>query len=301
MQISIPWRRGWKKPFPSIPRINWAHPLAQKLICYVYDCGGGVVIDLVSGQIGTHSKVGTPSALAAVAPSPFGSGWKYAQQSSTSLADGISFPANIRTNSFTSTAPYSFAAGFMPVSPINASGSDTLIYVLADATAADNWWAVGDQGTGQPVVNFGADSDNAFTTGRAWVPGNFTTVVGVLTAATTGTGYYMDDSGYYQTTNWTGLAPNNDGTGNRIYLGYFGSAGAFGAACHFNGFIFYGATWRGRKLSTAEAKYLGNDPWCLLWYPEDEIFATLVGGGAPTPPGPGPNFRTSLLPMMGVG
>jgi len=66
------------------------------------------------------------------------------------------------------------------------------------------------------------------------------------------------------------------------------------------GWIHFGALWN-RTLSAQEASQIHNDPYCFLIYPEDEIFATLVGSGGVTPPGPGPNFLTSLLPMMGVG
>jgi len=47
------------------------------------------------------------------------------------------------------------------------------------------------------------------------------------------------------------------------------------------GFIHYGALWR-RKITSAEAMQLHKDPYCFLIYPEDEMFATLVGVAAAT-------------------
>lgn len=54
-------------------------------------------------------------------------------------------------------------------------------------------------------------------------------------------------------------------------------------------------------LSPAQLLAWAADPWAF-WYPDiNFIDDFIVGSATPTPPGPGPNFLTSLMPMMGVG
>src|SRR6516164_8605550 len=67
-------RGGQAKPFPSIPRIDWAHPLAQGLIFYGYDTGAGTIFDLCSFNNAKETRLGTvdPNSISA-----FGSGITY--------------------------------------------------------------------------------------------------------------------------------------------------------------------------------------------------------------------------------
>ena len=97
MQIPIIPHRGQAKPYGSIPRINWDHPLAKGLVSYAYDVGG-VVIDLVGGKLGTKVN-GTP----VTGTSPFGSGVQYPAFPTTGA---VVFPVDPRVNAAVNTAPY---------------------------------------------------------------------------------------------------------------------------------------------------------------------------------------------------
>jgi len=284
VQIPIPPRRGQARPWTSIPRINWAHPLTWGLATYAFDCGGGVFIDLVSGQTGARATTGAATAAKA-APSRYGGGMLFVQQSTTSLSSRIVFPHSKHTEypaaagGMTGAAPYSYACGFVPKSPINASGSHTVLYEFGDALV-DTFYQVGDQGTGVPICNYSNNGDNPFTSSRAWVPNNFTTVVGVLlSTAASGTAvqYYMDSSGYFEVNNLTAVAPGlNTSLTAQIIIADSRTSGT-PANNFFNGWVHYGCSWSQRILTKAEAVSLQNDPWQFLIWPEDEMFATLVG------------------------
>src|SRR5882672_11202103 len=88
MQLSVPWRFGQFKPYGSIPRIDWAHPITRGLVFYGYDVSG-VVIDLAYGLKPTIFTPAIPSIS-----SRFGAGLKYA-----SSGGRLVFPATVPVNS----------------------------------------------------------------------------------------------------------------------------------------------------------------------------------------------------------
>src|SRR5882672_8935016 len=100
MQIPIIPFRGPSKPWTSIPRINWNHPLAINLVVYGYDVGG-VVIDLVNGGKGST----TTATAVSRGISAFGAGYKY-----VSGGGAIRLPFTSRINSV--VPPVTIACSF---------------------------------------------------------------------------------------------------------------------------------------------------------------------------------------------
>lgn len=267
MQIPIIPFRGKKKPWNSIPRINWAHPLAWGLSFYGYDAGGNY-IDLVNGSAG-KLNVGTTNHVTRKI-SQWGTGLKYPITSN--LNDWVSFPLIPRISAIGATVPYSWAAGCMST----ASGPTNAPFVVTGDPSAN---------TG-PVIGVGSVSATTFSVGSANIVNTntaagtfstnvFHTPVGVAISPTVLNIYVdgrLDSSPTVSTTTFTSafLQPliNSNDT--------LGSAG--GGA----NFVYYFALWNNRALSATDASLLHNDPYCFLIYPEDEIFATLVGVTAAT-------------------
>src|SRR5262249_12479116 len=111
---TTPWRSGQKKPFASIPRINWSHPLARGLVTYMYDAGGGVVIDLVTGRTATARgpSAGAPTSQASVQTSPYGSSLAV-NNPLNNQQFYIQVPGTPTLDSVPTRAPYSSVAGYM--------------------------------------------------------------------------------------------------------------------------------------------------------------------------------------------
>src|SRR4051812_14066058 len=110
MQLPIIAHRGQVKPYGSIPRINWAHPLTKNLVSYGYDIGCGP-IDLVTG---------TQRVIANSANPPFGGpkASKYGSALTSVQAGSVTtglynLPSNTTVENIFNAAPFSFACGFM--------------------------------------------------------------------------------------------------------------------------------------------------------------------------------------------
>jgi len=152
MQIPIIPFRGQNKPWDSIPRINWQHPLAVGLASYCYDAGG-ILIDLVNG--GKSSTV--TATLATRGIGKFGSGYKY-----TSGGGAIKLPFTSRINSI--IPPASIACSFF----VTAAPANGVFFALADS-AGDN------------PIYCAADSDTVMRQGFNSGPGDVTyTVASVI-------------------------------------------------------------------------------------------------------------------------
>src|SRR5262249_46401745 len=114
MQPSVPWRYGQKQPFGSIPRINWAHPLAQGLAFYTYDTGSAI-LDLVNGVSLTAAGANYTTSTYAL-----GSGTHYLGV--TGGAACTYSPTLPVYNTFGSTTAYSFFCGtFFTGAPLAAA------------------------------------------------------------------------------------------------------------------------------------------------------------------------------------
>jgi hypothetical protein len=280
MQIPIIAHRGQKKPWNSIPRLNWAHPLTKGMVFYGYDTGCGLVVELVYGL--KSSLLNSPQPPPR--PTAFGQGNKY-----VSGGGSANFPATTGTNAMLANHPYSIACawyltalpslGFTGIFGMNETGSTTDNAILLFGTASnDVQWAVANNNPTPLAINtinqyhtfLGTNSNPTATAQNIYFDGKLAGTTAIAAAATT-----------------TAAQP--------IFNSNSGGAGAGNGV---NGWVYYGIVWN-RTISAAEARKLHDDPYCFLIYPEDEMGATLVGATAT--PGPGPNFLTSLLPMMGVG
>lgn len=262
MQIPIIPLRGQRRPWTSIPRINRLHPLAQGLLFYAYDLGG-VVIDLANGGNGkllsqtTHSPVTT---------SPFGSGFKYP---GVATSDCVTLPlVGTKVSTFSNTAPFSAACGCFGSVP-----ATTNAYIASTGTSTTDIAGFASNGTAaKPLFFFNnGGSQVTFATG-SFVANVYHTLIAVATSGTTAT-LYLDGK---LDSSVTAITTTNATTGQQININAGAGNGSFGGG--LNGFAYYFAGWN-RILTISEARLLHNDPYCFLIYPEDEMFATLVGAG----------------------
>lgn len=270
MQLPVPYRSGQKKPYGSIPRINWSHPLTRNLVSYCYDAGMGP-IDLVTGgqRIIDHAALITSGNTA----SKYGSGLLYVGTNSTSLS-AVEMPSTSGIVTLTNAAPYTFGVGLMcTVAPAGTSIPN--VWVTGDATANTPVALIGNGNSGSPSwgFEFGNGTTN-FGTAGALKANVFQSLLGVANSDGTTAKCYVDGK---LDQSPTGLATTVVQAGVRPEFNGFGGSGAGSSTVHFDGFIYYSACWKLRALTAIEARQLHDDPWCFLIYPEDEMFATLVG------------------------
>jgi len=269
MQIPIIAYRGQTRPWTSIPRINWAHPLTSDLVFYGYDAGG-TVLDLVNGGIG---KIFSSTTHLTRAASPFGMGFKYG---GTGTSDSVSLPlASTKVSTFANTtAPFSQAIGAMGT--LNTANGYIVALGSASAGADNTGFAVfttGASGLATASFNNGG-SVPGFS--RAFTPGVYHTLISVATTTAAATLYF---DGKFDST-FSGTTVNAI-TAQQVNFNT-GQAGAAAFGGGLLGFVYYYAGWT-RALTAFEALQLHSDPYCFLIYPEDEVFATLVGAtAAPT-------------------
>lgn len=265
MQIPILSRRGNRKPWSSIPRIDWSHPLTANLLFYHYDTGTGGYDLAQSREMTLRTANGIPRGH-----SQWGSGYNFAN----TTADGIQYQS---TGGLRSAPPFSWATGFNR--PVAATESGASFFSRA----------ANDFGT-NPFVNWGFDVNHLSNAGTVGANvnsgGSFQSTVSVTAslgayhsllatcpAAATSIVWWFD--GLPQTTK-TGLTIQSITTGDNTVIGTDG-----GGPNGYQGWVYYGAFWN-RLLTQAEATLLHLNPYCFLIYPEDDIFAELVGVTAAT-------------------
>ncbi len=258
--------RGQAKPYASVPRIDWAHPLAKNLVSYNYDLGGQV-IDLVTGGIGIET--GGTGTLASRTQSKLGYGYKYAGTASCDGAEAA-LPT-VKAANLITTAPYAVAVGMLPTGSPTASTS--IISIMDPANNFGFQLNVPSTATQFEVKFAGsaATPEDYITAANTNSVGVFHTVIGNAATSTTGS-VYVDgkQDGTFSGNTTTFTSSTYQLLYNHIFVG--GNSGSGG----INGFVYYVAQWN-RTLTAAEASLLHGDPYCLLIYPEDEMFATLVG------------------------
>jgi len=263
MQIpSIP-HMGQKKPWNSIPRINWAHPMTRGLISYGYDVGCGP-IDLVTGGQRTITNSTSPP-FGGTKSSKYGSGLA---SITGSVTTGLyTLPSNANINNLVVASPYSFACGLM-LTATPGSASFNQVFTTCDATVnTPIMIGVASVGTDNFWFNF-ANGANQNTAAGALKINTFQTLLGVALTGTTAACYVdgvLNLSPAVTTT--SGSVP----TSQPAFFGLRSSAGQNMPS----GFIYYGALWKNRALKAPEARLLHDDPYCFLIYPEDEMFAEL--------------------------
>lgn len=261
---------GQVKPFASLPRLDWTHPLARGLVSYCYD-DGNVYVDLVTGK--RSQETNTAGGVEAVRQST-----KFGNASVFNASAEVQFlPSTSKFATLTNTANYSFACSWM-----NA--------VIPASVAA--WWNSGDAttntcfqiGGGLVAVDdvfwsWANDAGHASAAGTNTV-NVFHTALGVTLTASTGL-CYIDGK---LSISPTGMATTRTQAGVQPQLGVCDTAIPQPRA--FTGSVYYGAAWL-RQLTASEARLLHDDPWGLLIYPEDEMFTELVGVTAGIADNPG--------------
>jgi hypothetical protein len=278
LQIPVRARFGQAKPYTSIPRINWGHPLAKGLVSYLHDCGGGVVIDLVTGKLCKVVSFGTLTNNPRITPTVLGgTAWNSngGQAGNNGNSWGIVAPIASIQDNLTNAAPYSFASGYMPRGAIASSVVFGTIFCFSDTTGANVPFYMGIDDSNHLAIIF---SNGSLRTIAVSPPVNgYATTAGVLTSATSGTCYHVDAvNGFNSQTN-TETTYSFTGHQGCLYTDNVPGSNVGGVDSAFNGTIFYGAAWKNRALTAAEVRLLHQDPWCLLVYAEDEAFNTLKG------------------------
>lgn len=266
--------RGTTKPYNSVPRIDWSHPLAAGLATYCYDAGGSI-IDLVYGHQMTMGANGT---------APFGSQQSQFGRGKQIPLDGWGFMPPFPVGKiapFGGTAPFSAAMGTLFTGTTGPSSPDSACATIQDAAnTEDTFFGFNTfpptDGTNPNKVAAVFTNANVCTFNINIAPGTFQ--AWSMTAITGSAQLYYNgaaDNTYSGTTTF-----NSDTTAQVMYnTASINTGQQFGNGA--NGFIFYFAMW-GRPLSAQEHLQLSQDPYCFLIYPEDEIFETLIGvsGGA---------------------
>lgn len=257
---------GQVKPYNSIPRIDWSHPLAQGLAAYCYDAGGSI-IDLVNGGQITMSANGT---------APFGS-----QQSK--FGRGLQFPLDgwgymkplpSRSAQFGGANPFSGAMGTLFTGLTGPSSPDSACVSIQDsANTQDTSLGFNTTPASDPLFpntvnclvnnNFSRNFTPNITPGvfQSWAA---VALAGQLILYSEG----VFDSSWSNTTTFAITSPQimyNTATNNSQTFGN-----------GVNGFVFYFGVW-GRELLPSEILLLKQDPYCFLIYPEDEMLVFMVG------------------------
>src|SRR6266576_5345703 len=159
MQIPIIANRGNIKPWTSIPRINWRHPLAHGLLFYHYDtgCGGYDLAGNRKWNLSSANRLPRKS-------SRWGTGYVIPN----STADGIKYTGDAKLRIL---SPMSWAAGFnRTVSATNGGNQFFCRSANSFAVPTVNW-GIEDQKAG--VTNA---VDITFNNGGA-LSGSHTSVV----------------------------------------------------------------------------------------------------------------------------
>lgn len=265
MQIPIIPFRGKTKPYGSIPRINWQHPLARGLVSYGYDAGFGP-IDLVTGGLRTINNTVNP---------PFGGpkqsiyGSALTSVATTSTAGLYTLPGSNDIVNAAVAGSYSIACGFM-LTATPAAGSTLFSTCNATSTTAIAIRCFGSVATDCRLSFAGG---NVSTAAGALTLNTYKTWLGVGVSAFVGA-IYVDGA-----LSISAATTINAAATAGAVPSFFGLRSS--AAQQFvSGTIYYGALWKNRALTAAEARLLHDDPYCFLIYPEDEMFAELVGAVA---------------------
>lgn len=261
LPLDLTSRSGKNRPYGSIPRIDWRHPLTRGLIFYGYDTGTGLVVDLVRG-LRSSPSLGTISGNTS---SPFGSAINYASGNA-----GIFFPITSEINAIFLNGLYSMACAWYitalpsiaftcPFGINDAAGNNASAFLWDSAGNTDMQWAIANV---NPAL-FTANSVNTYHS-----------LLGTNETATSQSVYF--DGALKTTTALTATFATS------ICAPCFNMFAATAGGANGNGItgkVFYGALWN-RRVSPEGAKQMFDDPYCFLIYPEDEMFAEWVGASA---------------------
>jgi hypothetical protein len=267
MQLPIgSWRRI-QKPWTSIPRIDWSHPLARGLIgCYL------------PGVLRGHALVGPKLANGGDGPGSFGVTAEGASLRSATLgsAKGLVVTATSEFKDFTRGMSL-FWRGTLRG---NCDNYCTLIGIqYADTDVSPYYtFAVSADGTGYDILrDFHNEGSGTVVGNSADVRGSYGKTISVALTGKIGTGvqFYVNAAPIGGMSSLSGSPSSTGSSKIVINQGIDATHRSANADCNVGYF------WN-RDLTALEVKQLHDDPYCFLIYPEDEIFSTLVGGaGAP--------------------
>jgi hypothetical protein len=269
-----------QKLYPSLPRIDQNHPMADGLVFYGYDTGAGAIVDLVGGR-----KQGAVGVADPVTGSVFGSGIQYNADGSKYFASDAALQA--------SYGAISFACGYVQTGTVGAYASAFMRTANNNASAPFvNWvFNFNPGGAGQNQVNMGVASTggNSFQSAN-WV-GNINGIYNVLVGTVSGSNWIFWANGQQVD---AGAANSYIPVNTNDSVIFSGGSNA-GTVVPFVGKVFWGAFWK-RVLSNTEVNQLYYDPYCFLRFPENEIF-DWTGGTIVAPV----IAKGGTLPFMGVG
>jgi hypothetical protein len=255
-------QKGQAKPWASIPRINWAHPLTYGLVFYGYDLGGRM-IDLVGGSVGIIGAGGSqPDRI--ITPFGYGTSWTGLAANGTEW----SFPNVINPSLTISNAPYSYACGFYETAR-PATLSTSVCFALATAGNFAVLMAPDQAANGDFTAFFGVSAASTINIGSGNTLNTFNSAIAVANSASTGTLFL-------NTASSSAAGMTNTGTlAGAVPL--FNSFEVGGADKDFTGTVFYGAIWQPRAITQSEALSIYTDPYQFLIYPEDDVLSSWVG------------------------
>ena len=246
------WNLGQSRP-NGLPKIDWSHPLTQRLISYWWPFADTGYIDLVTGDT-TKKATGTKNTLPVLSGSSYGPGPGFT--TTAMMCESVNF-APIQSWS----APYSFAVGWYQLGTMTFSTTQAGWFGLADSSGNDAFmtfppsagnftWSYGNT-SGQPTI---AIANNTFNV-----------AVGVATGATSQANYL---NGIART---AGTATSAFSGSSQRYL--FGATSTDNNTTldNPNSLVFFGAAWNGIALSASDAALLYSDPYCFLVPQEPEM------------------------------
>lgn len=252
--------RGRVKPYHSVPRIDWSHPLAAGLVAYCYDIGGAV-IDLVNG--GFLTPVGALGSQ----ESQFGRGLEFP-------TTGYGFMPPLPTSKasqYGGSAPFSLSLGtFCVGDSVNAEAVIVSVQDAGNSTDTECGFNSMDPTTVAGI--YGNSTTVSF--GQRLIHNSFQTWGFSATSSSAGSQYGngVFDTSVATTTIFSLTNPEI------MYSTAASNAPSFSGG--INGFVPYFAIWGSRALTAADHLQLYQDPYSLLIYPEDEMY-DLVGIAGP--------------------
>jgi hypothetical protein len=267
MSLSLPWRSGRAKPFGSIPRINWSAQITNGLSsCVLPASYGDPQLNAQHQQSGWIVPATTGSFI--FGTTPVGRGLR-TNNGGTHGAVG---------SAWTQTSIPSTGAGdfttccliYINTTTVVNGGANTLgdfFGQTSSGTSPDHGYFL----TGATPTFTAYTQGTNFTTSQTIVTGNVYALM--FTRLGTACTFYIN--GISSSTGTSSLAIYTAAT-SRYYFGIYDGTGTSNAP-DFT--ILFAGGWN-RALTASEALSWAQDPYGFLIYPEDEMFATMVGAVA---------------------
>ena len=231
--------------FAGLPQIDWSHPLAEGLVFYALDLGGGIFIDLVSGVYLTFNGTSQTATLYGGAITNY--------DTSNGGSVYLATPAAVKVGK-----PFSFATAFI----VRNAAIAQYIYVRQGSGGVLGWLFVLISGTLRAQINNSATDTQV---GNAIAPSNNVYHSALCTLNPAGNAAFFFDGAQQGST--TAITPAGIATADNII---FGDNILTSKDSPFGGTIHYGAFWNVARPAS-DALQLHLDPYCFLLPPEAEL------------------------------